>query len=169
MFGSRRRPDWAVDVAEVPLFDDAFSVIVRRNHPLARIKNPTRKQLAAYDWVVPALGTPRRQAIEGFFEDTSAPVTFSIETSSISVIRALVTSSDRISVLARHEVEFEERAYLFAILPVRIGAPSTKGITMRANWLPTALHQEFIDQLKIHAASDKHETHGMPLRIANAR
>lgn len=151
-FGLLRRPDWANDVAEERLFDDSFCIVVRRDHPLARAKHLTRERLREYEWVVPAPGTPRRRAIEGYFSGMTPPMRFGVETSSISVIRALLSNSDRISVLSRHEVEFEERVRFFAVLPIKLGEPAAKGITVRANWLPTSLHSEFIDLLRMHSS-----------------
>lgn len=153
-FGLIRRPDWATDIVELPLFDDAFCVIVRCDHPLARITAPTRADLARYEWVVPSPGTPRRDVIDSYFAGMTDQMNFAVETSSISVIRALVANSDRVSVLSRHEVDFDERTRLFSVLPVRIGPRSVKGITMRANWLPTALHTKFVDLLRLHTASE---------------
>lgn len=168
VFGSIRRPDWATDVFEVPLFDDAFCVVVRRDHPLTGIKVPTRAHLSSYEWIVPAKGTPRRSVIDHYFANTSPAPTFSIETSSISVIRSLVANSDRISVLSRHEVEFDHRARLFSVLPVAIGAPSAKGLTLRANWLPTPLHSEFFKMITQFTTAVDALDHAEPAAVGTA-
>ena len=146
-FGLLRHPDWVNDIVEEALFDDSFCLVVRKGHPLTRVKQLTREHLASHEWVMPAPGTPRRHALDCFFSGAT-PVDFGVETSSPSIIRALLTNSDRISVLSRHEVECENRASPFSILPLKLEEPSVKGITTRAHWLPTPLHAEFIELLR---------------------
>lgn len=164
ILGLLRRPDWADDIVEERLFDDSFCIVVRAAHPLAAEPEITAEKLARYSWVVPPPGTPRRRAIDTLFAGLDQPVSFGVETSSTQVIRALVANSDRISVLSRHEVEFEERVRLFKILPLEMGDATPKGLTFRANWLPTSLHEEFIDLLRLHTeeASRPAETTAPP-------
>src|SRR5262245_12539017 len=50
LFGVLRRPAWAADVGEEFLFSNPYVVVVRRQHPLARIRNVTLRDLARYDW-----------------------------------------------------------------------------------------------------------------------
>lgn len=160
--GAIRRPDWASDVVELPLYKDGFCVVVRHGHPLARLERVGRKELSAYEWVMPPPAAPRRAAIDALFAGWPTPITAPVETSSILVIRALIVGSDRISVLTRHELEFDERARLFAVLPVSLGAPTAKGITLRADWLPTTLHGEFIELLRAHTTSAEGEATRLP-------
>lgn len=152
-FGMVRKPEWACDVEELPFFDDNFCIVVRRNHPLTYLDHVTQEHLTQYEWVVPPPGTPRRRAVDECFSKGPSPDRFSIETSSTSVIRSLISNSDRVSVLSKHEVE-SEGSHLFTILPIKVGKPSVKGITMRADWLPTYIHSEFIEILKFYAASN---------------
>lgn len=160
-FGAIRKPDWATDVSEVQLYNDTFCIIVRRDHPLTRLTRITRRDLAGYEWIVPSPGAPRRTAIETFFKDSDQPIAHVVETSSIPMIRALVAGSDRISVLSQNELEVDSLARLFAVLPLPIGAPTAKGITMRSDWLPTALHLEFIELLRSHTSTAE----GDPVRL----
>lgn len=150
-FGLLRRPDWVHDVVEEPLFDDSFCIVVRRGHPLQHAKNLTRADLMQYEWVMPAPGTPRRRAIEEFFAG-EPKTSYAVETASLSVIRSLLSNSERISVLSRHEVETDDRSDRFSILPLPLERPSVKGVTTRVNWLPTPLHLEFIELLRFYTA-----------------
>ena len=154
IYGLLRRPDWATDVAEEHLFEDSFCIVVRHDHPLTRIDQVTTEHLAAYEWVVPAPGaSPRRQVIEALFADMSPPMNFGVETSSVATIRALVTSSNRVSVLTRHEATFDERNRLLAVLPMKLGGTSRKGITTRVGWLPTQSQQMLMDLLRFHTSA----------------
>ena len=67
LFGVLRRPDWAHDVHEEPLFSDPYSIVVREGHPLTRKRRLQLVDLAAYDWILPRPGTPRRRAFEWMF------------------------------------------------------------------------------------------------------
>ncbi len=67
LFGVLRRPDWARDVHEEPLFSDPYSIVVREGHPLTRKRGLRLEDLAAYDWILPRPGTPRRRAFEWMF------------------------------------------------------------------------------------------------------
>jgi LysR family transcriptional regulator of gallate degradation len=156
-FGAIRKPDWATDVTEVQLYNDTFCIIVRRDHPLTRLARITRGDLAKYEWIVPSPGAPRRTAIDSFFKDAEPRIGHAIETSSIPMICALVAGSDRISVLSQNEIELDSRTRLLSVLPVPIGMPTAKGVTMRSDWLPTALHSEFIDLLRSHTSAHEGE------------
>jgi LysR family transcriptional regulator, regulator for genes of the gallate degradation pathway len=90
LFGVLRRPPWATDVHEEFLFANPYAVVVRRQHPLARTRNVTRRDvtlgdLARYDWILPARGTPRREAFERLFAGAPHSPTVSIETTSAAI------------------------------------------------------------------------------------
>jgi DNA-binding transcriptional LysR family regulator len=150
IFGLLRKPDWCDDIVEEALFDDSFCVVVRRDHPLTRLDKLTREDLARYEWIGPAPGTPRRREIEGIFAGMERPPRLGVETSSVAVTRAVLSGSDSITVLPRYEVDLEERLGLFAVLPFHLGYGNRKGVTTRADWLPTALYVEFIELLRKH-------------------
>src|SRR5438552_3178018 len=67
LFGVLRRPAWAADVKEEFLFSNHYAVFVGRQHPLARARKLTLRELAAYDWILPARGAPRREAFQRIF------------------------------------------------------------------------------------------------------
>ena len=150
-FGLLRRPDWANDVVEEPLCDDTFCVITRHGHPLRNVTNPTRHDFLKYEWIMPAPGTARRHILEEFL-DGEPLASHAIETSSPSVIRSLLSNSDRISILSRQEVDNDDRRDRFMTFALRSQRPSLKGITTRANWIPTPIHLEFLDLLRRHLA-----------------
>jgi len=55
-----------------------------------------------------------------------------IETSSLVMLRGLLLESDRITVVSRHQVRFEEQAGLLATLPFDVGRTDRPiGITRR--------------------------------------
>lgn len=156
MFGLLRKPEGIDDVIEEPLFEDTFCVVGRRNHPLALLSHVTKEDLAAYNWIVPAPETPRRHQIDKLFAEIEPRPRLGVETSSLASIRALVLGSDLVTVMSKQEADFEERTGLFSTLnyTLRSDLPP-KGITVRANWLPTEVHRRFMELLRQHAAQNQ--------------
>jgi len=144
-----RRPNWAEDVDEEPLFRDPYAIVARRGHPLSRCRNITLQDLARFEWVLPELGTPRRMAFEHMFAGFSPKPKTSIETRSIEFQRGMLSTSDRVSIVTRQETMLEERIGALAALPF---APpvsrNADGIATRANWRPTIVQLAFLDLLR---------------------
>src|SRR5258708_7039642 len=59
-----RRPNWAEDVDEEPLFRDPYAIVARRGHPFSGCPNIELQDLSRFAWVLPQLGTPRRIPFE---------------------------------------------------------------------------------------------------------
>jgi LysR family transcriptional regulator, regulator for genes of the gallate degradation pathway len=144
-----RRPGWAEDVDEEPLFRDPYAIVARRGHPLSRCQNITLQDLARFEWVLPELGTPRRMAFERMFAGFNPKPKASIETRSIEFQRGMLSRSDRISIVTRQETLLEEQIGALAALPF---APpvsrNADGIATRANWRPTIVQLAFLDLLR---------------------
>ena len=147
-----RRPNWAEDVDEEPLFRDPYAIVARRGHPLSRRESITLQDLARFEWVLPQFGTPRRMAFELMFAGFRPKPTASIETRSIEFQRGMLSMSDRISIVTRQETLLEERIGVLAALPF---APpvsrNADGIATRANWKPTIVQLAFLDLLRRNA------------------
>ena len=152
LVGVLRRPDWADDVHEIPLFHDPYAIVVRPSHPLAGRKGVTIDDLARYEWLAPAEGAPRRRSIEALFAQSGRNVTISVETSSLGTQKALLAISDRITLLTRHEAEFEARKGLLALVEFEHLMPRRPdGLATRKDWKPTAVQSRFIELMKAHA------------------
>jgi LysR family transcriptional regulator, regulator for genes of the gallate degradation pathway len=163
-----RRPSWAEDVDEEPLFRDPYAIIARRGHPLSRRQNITLQDLAGYEWVLPELGTPRRTAFERMFADVTPPPKASIETRSIEFQRSILSASDRVSIVTRQETLLEERMGLLAALPFTPPVSrNADGIATRANWKPTIVQLAFLDLLRRNASDLP--TSRSSLKVAGAR
>ncbi len=163
-----RRPSWAEDVDEEPLFRDPYAIIARREHPLSRCQSITLQDLARYEWVLPELGTPRRTAFECMFADVSPKPKASIETRSIEFQRSILSASDRVSIVTRQETLLEERMGLLAALPFTPPVSrNADGIATRANWKPTIVQLAFLDLLRRNARDLP--TSRRTLKLAGAR
>jgi DNA-binding transcriptional LysR family regulator len=152
IFGILRRPPWATDILEEPLFYDPYCLVARPDHPLASHRDIQLHDMLAFEWIAPNEGTPRRREFDALFEGTNHRPVFNIETSSMATIRAVLASSDRLTLVSHHEVEADERSNLLAVLPwVSSLPPMAKGITVRADWLPTPIQERFFTIVRDHA------------------
>jgi LysR family transcriptional regulator of gallate degradation len=151
LFGVLRRPAWASDVREEFLFSNPYVVVVRRQHPLARSRNVTLRDLARYDWILPARGTPRREAFERLFAGLSRSPSVSIETTSPAIYRTVLATTDRIALLSTLEAQFAEPGALTMLPFDSLVLARADGVASRADWQPTRLHQQFLNLLREQA------------------
>lgn len=148
LFSVLRCPDWATDVTERILFEEPYVIVMRPKHPLSALADIGRDQLADYDWIVPGRSTPRYLAFERLFASARKRPTASVSTASRGLIRSLITTSDRLTLLTRHEALLEEKLGVLRIAATRLRLPRRAyGIATRTNWRPTALQQTFLDIL----------------------
>lgn len=146
LFGMVHSPDWASDVAEQPLFYNPYVVAVRKEHPLTRLSRITLDDLGEYEWITTEPGSTRRKAFERLFEGHKRPIPL-IETTSHLSHRSLLLTSDRISLLARHDLDFESFG-LLCMLPLEFSVPRPPdAITIRVNWQPPEVQKRFLDIL----------------------
>lgn len=158
IFGVLRRPDWDMEVAEIPLFTDPYCIVARSGHPLAAQAEVTRSDLLRHDWIAPGQGTPRRREYDALFEEQDKHPNMLIETSSLSTIRAILACSNRLALVSRHEIEMDEQLNLLTVLPWKPSfPPAHKGISIRTNWLPTPIQTQFVNILKESALALEQE------------
>lgn len=149
MFGGLQRPPKINDVIEEPLFEEPYSVVARAGHPLARRKVVKMADLLGLDWVLPGVGTQRRQAFEHLFSNAGRYPNCSVETTSVSAQIAILAASDRVTLLTRTELSLEPRMRGFIALPLETSiARTADGITMRSAWKPTPVQACFLDELR---------------------
>jgi len=80
--------------------------LVRARHPLANREQVALADLAGFNWVIQAAGTPLRQAVEEAFLARGLPIPAEIvNTTSLLVMIAYLASSDSISPIAREVAE----------------------------------------------------------------
>ncbi|MDF7775299.1 LysR family transcriptional regulator [Sphingomonas sp. AOB5] len=136
----------ADDLANQALAKTPYTVVARRGHKLLRQGKVTVENLLDYDWVVGTPGSSRRACFERLFAGGKGPKT-SIATCSLPVIRHLLARSDRLTLITSYELMHEDDT--LAAVPIGTIEPAPSiGITMRAGWLPTQLHLDFIELLR---------------------
>ena len=149
MFGALRAPPPFPDLQEEELFEDPYSIVCRRDHPLTKMRRVTRERLSAYEWVFPTRGLPRRDVLDTLIASFGLTPHVQIETSCLSTINALLTTGDRLSLLSRWHIALDGHADLAQVESVRIPhARRCVGVTTRANWLPTPVQDAFLVNLR---------------------
>lgn len=142
------RTDPPTRLSQLPLFPDPYCLVVGRHHPLSRSRDLSEADLMKYEWILPREGTPRRIAMEALFEQFAAPPETPIETSSMGLTRDLLISGDRITLLSRDQLLFEDRLNLLEVLDFPLPTSSRViGSITRTDWLPTGLQKTFLSTL----------------------
>ena len=137
----------AADLAFDGFGHTPYCVVGRAGHPLAAKRDISLDDLLAYDWVVGTPGSTRRACFDRMFDSRRRPPA-TISTCVLTVIRALLARSDRLTLMTSFEVANEAR---LAAIPFGLTSPAPAiGVTTRAGWLPTRLHAEFIDMVRRH-------------------
>jgi LysR family transcriptional regulator of gallate degradation len=149
LVGALRDPPPGRDLVQEPLFVDRPVVVGRAGHPLAgKRKPPGLKDLARYEWCLPARGAPLRDRWQAQFEAQNIrPPRVRAEIGSVMMIREILMNTDALTLLSPDQVSVELQAgWLQKVAPTRINR--TIGFTYRANWRPTALQTRFIETMQ---------------------
>ena len=149
LYGVLRCPPEIEDVHEIALFRDRYRIVTRRDHPLTRRATVEVADLAAYDWILPGEGNPRRRVVEQLFADAAIQPRISIETSSIAAHKAILASSDRITLLTQSEIK-DWPDQLTALPFDGLAARRPEGYAIRRDWKPTLIQQHFLERLNRH-------------------
>jgi len=155
LFSVLRQPAWAKDeIAEERLYRDDYVVVARPGHPLRRNREIEREALTNFDWVVPGSSTPRFQAFLSLFGRGRVPPVH-IVTTSRSITRTLIATSNRLTLLTRHEAELEQRMGVMVVLPIDCNLPAPAyGVATRRDWAPTSIQTQFLEILRALANDD---------------
>ena len=122
---------------------------MRRDHPLTRRTGLEIKDLVDYDWILPGEGNPRRRVIEQLFASSAIRPRVAIETSSIPAHKAILVSSERITLLT--ESELKDSPDQLTSLPLESLAPRRpEGYAIRKDWKPTLIQRRFLEMLRFH-------------------
>jgi DNA-binding transcriptional LysR family regulator len=149
IFGALRKPDGADHVREEILLRDRYCVVTRVGHPLCGCQAVTPAELAHFQWVVPAVGTPRRTRIEAIFAGLQTHQSFHLETSSQAMSRTLLLGSDTITLMTRLEAQCDlDLGVLSELHCPFLDETLFKGVTTRRDWLPTQAHLAFLEGLR---------------------
>lgn len=95
------------DIAIEKLYSPSVRVVCGPQHPLARKRNPTWKELIQESWILPESGTPMRSGVEALFRRQGLrPQASLVESSAIQANVALLNSLNLIWVLSEDVSEY---------------------------------------------------------------
>lgn len=154
MVGALRGTAVDRDLQEESILDDNLSAIVRAGHPLLDRPSLQWQDLLRYQWVLPRQGTPTRTLFEGAIAARGLTVPeHVIETSSLVMLRGLLLESDRVTILSRHQIRFDEQAGLLAALPFELrGTGRPIGLTLRKSGSLSPAAALFAEEVRKAAA-----------------
>ncbi|WP_454884732.1 LysR family transcriptional regulator [Sphingomonas oryzagri] len=142
-----RDPEPSPDVVQKELFSDVFYIVVRTGHPLAGDTIPPVETLARYPWIVGNVGSPMRTIWEGMFA-THRPTR--TDCGSILTLRKLLMEGDWLALMSPDVFDIEQKAGLLTT----VGGPLPGylrriGVTVRADWRPTAAQSALMEALVV--------------------
>lgn len=150
MVGALRDPAPCAEVRQRPLFTDQLYVAVRRGHPLTRLDRLTLSDTIGYSWVIPPKGTPTRALFNKAFRRRAlAEPKRLLEVSSQASLRYVLCGSNRVSLVSRRQIRFEEEAGFLTVLPIDLPEASRViGLTTRIDWEASLAQKSFIAELE---------------------
>jgi DNA-binding transcriptional LysR family regulator len=148
IIGPVRGLDPSLGVVETVLFDDAYALVARCGHPLTRKRRIRRQHLLDYDWVAPPRDAPRRVVYDALFAGLDRGPRSTLQTSSPDLTRAVLTETDCLALVSRHESRAEQEMGFLTVLPFAVPHRARQvQVTTRADWLPTAAQVRFLQAL----------------------
>lgn len=155
IIGAVRPTDKRLDIRTEILFEDKLSIIARKNHPLVGKKSVLLQDLHEYGWVLPKLYTPSGKLFLDTLRNHHSEIPkHSIHTSSLSMLRGLLIGSDRVALLSKHQIYYDQLVGMLDVLDVEIEDTYRPiGITMRKFGKPSPAAQLFLDKIREVAKS----------------
>jgi LysR family transcriptional regulator of gallate degradation len=154
MLGALRGSALDKDLEEEVIFEDSLSVIVRADHPLLGGPRLQWQDLLRFQWILPRQGTPTRKLFDQALRARGLPLPqHVVETSSLVMLRGLLMESDRVTVLSRHQIRFDEQGGLLAALPFQLrGTERPIGMTRRKSGTLSPATTLFMEEVRTAAA-----------------
>ena len=149
LVGALRNPAPGSDVTQEGLFEDRLAVVCRSGHPLVGF-DPGPAELCSFPWIIARPDTPMHKQWRRLFDRLGEAVPeHPIYCGSVNAIRVLLSETDCLTLLSPHQIR---RDLAFDQLAVLIGPIEDTarpiGLTLRADWQPTASAREFLSLLR---------------------
>ena len=150
LIGALRDGGLAPGMVQEHLFDDPLAIIVRTNHPLAKRRRLSAKDLSRYPWIAPRASSPLRAQFDALFAAVGAQIPpRPVECNSLIAARAFLLESDRMMLLSAHQIHYELNAGMLMALPHPAGdVVRSIGLTMRRDWRPTQTQERLLTLLR---------------------
>lgn len=150
LIGALRSPKPADDIEQEELFIDDLAIVAAPDHPLAERSQITLKDTLAYPWVAPPQATPSGTYLFENLRIQDLPDTpVRIVSSSLVLLRGLLSRGNYISIASQRQIEAEEELGQLVRLPIDLpGSERSIGLTTRSGWTPTPIQQRFMDIIR---------------------
>lgn len=153
LIGALRSPRPATDVEQEELFVDHLAVVVGPNHPLVGQEKVTLDDTLKYPWIAPPQEAPSGAYLFEKLRIQDMPDTpVRIVSSSLVLLRGLMSRGDYISIASKRQIEVEEQSGALVQLPIELpGSGRAIGLTFRNDWTPTPIQKRFLDIIRKEA------------------
>lgn len=157
--GALRESNYAADLESETLFSESMTIVVRRDHPLARNTPAGLAGLVGQHWIVPRRNTPARTLLWNAFNAQGVPAPeISVETGDAAIIRGLLLQTDFLAALSLNQMYREVVSGEVVVLPIELEGSSRKiGITQRAGATPSAAAAELMGFIRACAKPASHD------------
>lgn len=107
------------------LFNDKLVLIARQGHRIARLAAPTPQDLQSFEWILPLPGNRHRRRLVQLFELAGlTPPTAAIECSTTAFLKAIVSQTDYIGIVAKIALHPQTDAADRKLKVIEIDSPS---------------------------------------------
>lgn len=107
-------------IVATPLFQDEVCIIGRWQHPLMTQAPLSLPDLLAYPWAIPEKGNVIWSELNAtFLRAGLTPPTAAVTANSIHTLKALVTTTDFLTMLARESFQLEQQSGLLRAVPLQ--------------------------------------------------
>jgi LysR family transcriptional regulator of gallate degradation len=136
------------------LFVDPHRVAVRADHPLAGRPQVSLEDLAGFQWMAPPTDMPRRAVVDAMLAQlpkTAQAPPLVIETSSLSMMMAMLAESDCITLLPESQIRAGRPGSSGNVVALPVDTPESGravGLTTRVDWLATRVQQAYVAELR---------------------
>lgn len=155
IIGALRFPKPANDIEQEELFLDELTVVASPVHPLALRAKVRLEDTLEYPWIAPPRETPSGAYLYETLripELPNSPVR--IVSSSLILLRGLLSRGDYISIASKRQVEVEIQMGHLAPLPIELtDSRRAIGLTFRSGWTPTPMQKKFLDIVRTKACA----------------
>ncbi|MCB1332466.1 MAG: LysR family transcriptional regulator [Roseivivax sp.] len=150
ILGALRHPLPADDVMQEVLFTDSLSIVARPGHPLAGVAPRTLADTLAFPWIAPPKDTPSGTYLfETLRIQDMAKTPVRIVSSSLVLVRGLMSRGDYVTIMSRNQYALEEAQGLLTPLPIPLPDSARPiGLITRAGWQPTATQARLLDLIR---------------------
>ncbi|WP_248324308.1 MULTISPECIES: LysR family transcriptional regulator [unclassified Caballeronia] len=151
VLGALRPNDASSGLTNERLMSEDMVVIARRDHPLAKAKALTLKELSAAQWVLPRSHAPARGMFEAQFKRLRLkPPMPTVETADLAVIRGLLTHTDMLAVVSAQQLFYECESRQLVVLDIAMqNTRRDIGLTLRAGSTPSPAARALIDAIRL--------------------